>query len=570
MKKGNQMKKNKVVLPLAILLVLFSLEMLGTETNYVAASSSTSVSITPESSRTLLYSNFDINLCISDVADLYLWAVTIEWNSTILNLLDYSQGPFLQQGGTTTFLVGKIAAGKIEGLTCSLLGSVQGVSGSGTLATLQFNATATGTTSINITFSDLLDSEGSSITHDVGNATVKVLPRTLPYVFGRTVTYRASTNDSDPSPPRTVPFSDRYNITFSLPDANGVINLTIARESYYFEPAYVPESNFTWQVTMISDGYGKLYTQPNGDVDIISMTNDSGRFFWKDGAWHPPEEEWVGDGTPDPAGSSWVHVFINISHWLGEGTGGVFIGNRSGEAWLTTGFSENTVVEPASRINGFYVNVTGVPFSGLGGVVTYVSAAAKLNDPWPLGPLDVQSKVERCGAPPPAFIAALFSPANLYVTDPENRHIGTHPTTEEYVNEIPGAFYSGPGSEPQRIVIPDPLDGVYDIRIIGTSTGTYTFVAELATATETTVQTYTGNITPGETLISEANISEGKMTSTPPSPPPHPPTPVGGIYIPVNKLELLAPYIGLTILLAVAVVTVIYVKNRKRKSEINF
>ena len=41
--------------------------------------------------------------------------------------------------------------------------------------------------------------------------------------------------------------------------------------------------------------------------------------------------------------------------------------------------------------------------------------------------------------------------------------------------------------------------------------------------------------------------------------------PVGGIYIPVNKLELLAPYIGLTILLAVAVISVVYVKKRKRQ-----
>jgi len=46
-------------------------------------------------------------------------------------------------------------------------------------------------------------------------------------------------------------------------------------------------------------------------------------------------------------------------------------------------------------------------------------------------------------------------------------------------------------------------------------------------------------------------------------------TPVGGIYIPVNKLELLAPYIGLTILLAVAVIAVVYVKKRKRNTKIN-
>lgn len=44
------------------------------------------------------------------------------------------------------------------------------------------------------------------------------------------------------------------------------------------------------------------------------------------------------------------------------------------------------------------------------------------------------------------------------------------------------------------------------------------------------------------------------------------PTPVGGIYIPANKLELLAPYIGLAILLAVAVVTVVFFKHKKDKS----
>jgi len=554
------MKKNRTVSLLAILLFALSLGMLGSETDYVAASSSTSISITPEASRTLLYSSLNVNLSISEVTDLYLWAVTIEWNSTVLDLLDYSEGLFLQQGGQTTFLVGEVTAGKIEGLTCSLLGSVSGVSGSGTLASFQFNATVTGTTSINMTFSDLLDSEGSSLSHEVENGTAKVLPRNLPYVFGRTVTYRTSTNDSDPTPPHTVPFSDRYNITFSLPNENDVIILTIPEESYYCEPAYDPEFNITWQVTMTSDGYGKLYTQTNGDVDIISMTNDSGRFFWKDGAWHPPGEEWVGDGTLDPIGSSWLHVFINVSHWLGNGTSGPFIGNRSGETWLTTGYSQNIVVEPASRLNGFDMNITGVPFSGLGGAVTYVSVAAKLNDPWPPGPLDIQTKVERCGAPPPAFMATLFSPANLYVTDPENRHIGAHPTTGEYVNGIPGAFYTGPGAEPQRIVIPDPLDGAYDIRLIGTDTGAYTFVIELATATETTVQTYTGNITVGETLVTEANISEGEMTTTPPSTPA-----VGGISIPVNKLELLAPYIGLTILLALTVSTLVCIKIRKRE-----
>ena len=40
---------------------------------------------------------------------------------------------------------------------------------------------------------------------------------------------------------------------------------------------------------------------------------------------------------------------------------------------------------------------------------------------------------------------------------------------------------------------------------------------------------------------------------------------VGGAYLPVVKLELLAPYLGLAILLVVIIVSVVYVKRRKRE-----
>jgi len=51
------------------------------------------------------------------------------------------------------------------------------------------------------------------------------------------------------------------------------------------------------------------------------------------------------------------------------------------------------------------------------------------------------------------------------------------------------------------------------------------------------------------------------------------PPPVGGkatpINIPMNSPDILTPFIGITTLLAVAVVTIIYVKKRKRNTEIN-
>jgi len=72
----------------------------------------------------------------------------------------------------------------------------------------------------------------------------------------------------------------------------------------------------------------------------------------------------------------------------------------------------------------------------------------------------------------------------------------------------------------------------------------------------------------GDTLIPHPDTDYDFYPLTNPWTPSQP-TSVGGIYIPVNKLELLASYIGLTILSAVAVVTVAYVKKRKRDTEIN-
>lgn len=79
---------------------------------------------------------------------------------------------------------------------------------------------------------------------------------------------------------------------------------------------------------------------------------------------------------------------------------------------------------------------------------------------------------------------------------------------------------------------------------------------------------YVWSYTTGSNVTSSPAVADGKVyvgsldnkvyAFGPSSPP------VGGIYVPVNKLELLAPYIGLTILLAVAVMAVVHVKKRKR------
>jgi hypothetical protein len=112
----------------------------------------------------------------------------------------------------------------------------------------------------------------------------------------------------------------------------------------------------------------------------------------------------------------------------------------------------------------------------------------------------------------------LASVANLYVTDPRGLHVGVDPSTGQVVNEIPGAIYTGQGSEPQVVAIPDPLDGNYVVLLIGTATGTYSVTTELILAEETITQTYTGDIIEGKFLEYLATVSETDVATTSPVP----------------------------------------------------
>jgi len=105
------------------------------------------------------------------------------------------------------------------------------------------------------------------------------------------------------------------------------------------------------------------------------------------------------------------------------------------------------------------------------------------------------------------------------------------------------------------------IDGIYELDTITDSNGNYSFGWIPETTgyhTISVVWDYGGYDPVSET----SNFAEGKHEVVVEA------GPVGGIYIPVNKLELLAPYIGLTILLALAIITVAYVKKRKRNTQI--
>jgi len=105
------------------------------------------------------------------------------------------------------------------------------------------------------------------------------------------------------------------------------------------------------------------------------------------------------------------------------------------------------------------------------------------------------------------------SPMTLFITDPQGRSEGIDPTTGLLRDEIPEAYYTGSSTEPQEIWLPEPIQGTYNIILVGTAVGNFQLNIEYITAYQTTTQTFTGTITPQEKQNFEALVSVTSLMS---------------------------------------------------------
>jgi YVTN family beta-propeller protein len=128
----------------------------------------------------------------------------------------------------------------------------------------------------------------------------------------------------------------------------------------------------------------------------------------------------------------------------------------------------------------------------------------------------------------------VFSPVNLYVTDPLGRHAGADPKTGQTIDEIAGVAYSGAGTEPQVMSIPD-MDGSWQVQLVGTGTGSYTFETDTVDPNGPVVTSSNGYTSVGEvhtyTLTYPVQEGDPILVTTPtptPTPAPTGPPGVGG------------------------------------------
>ncbi len=74
---------------------------------------------------------------------------------------------------------------------------------------------------------------------------------------------------------------------------------------------------------------------------------------------------------------------------------------------------------------------------------------------------------------PNIILFDVFSPIDIQIVSPSGKRVGKNFTTGGFVNEIPGAYYTGSDTENEFVTIPHPEQGEYKILKQGTGAGEY-------------------------------------------------------------------------------------------------
>jgi hypothetical protein len=128
---------------------------------------------------------FDVDVNIADIADLYGYQFTINYDASVLQAVGVTEGGFLGSAGSTFSDGGVIdnGAGSISFIFNTLISAVPGASGSGNLARIGFQAIGVGTSTVSFSDVIFLDSNVSEITVGADKLAIGVVPEPASYML---------------------------------------------------------------------------------------------------------------------------------------------------------------------------------------------------------------------------------------------------------------------------------------------------------------------------------------------------------------------------------------------------
>jgi len=128
-------------------------------------SSTATIYVDPQTTVGAVAQNFTVNINISNVTDLYGWEFKLGWNTTVLDVVEVYEGPFLKNVSNTFFIYKVNSTAGYILVDCTFLGIVPGVSGNGTLANVKFYVKSIGDSVLDLYDTILINSNEQAILH---------------------------------------------------------------------------------------------------------------------------------------------------------------------------------------------------------------------------------------------------------------------------------------------------------------------------------------------------------------------------------------------------------------------
>ncbi len=229
------------------------------------AETSTLVYIDPELTLTQLNTTFSVNISISEVTDLCSWQAYIYYRNEILKATGYAEGPFLKSHGPTLFDGGydnnyNETHGEIW-MYCLRTWSGAGVNGSGTLATVTFEAKMGGTTPLSLANTILGNSTAQRISHTTVDGIVEVAGANvavLSVVPSKTVVCQSYPIKINVTVENQGDYTETFNLTVYA-NTTGISRTEVILTSHTFTTV-----TFTWNTTGFAIGNYSLsaYAEP--------------------------------------------------------------------------------------------------------------------------------------------------------------------------------------------------------------------------------------------------------------------------------------------------------------------
>jgi|KBSMisStandDraft_5_1062788.scaffolds.fasta_scaffold20302_4 Cohesin domain/PEP-CTERM motif len=151
------------------------------------------ISVSPPASVVNVGNTVSVDIVINGAVDLYAFQFDIGFDPSILSATSIVEGALLPGGGSTIYLPGTIsnASGTISFTADTLETAITGVTGSGTLAKVTFQAIGAGSSPVNVlnvtlldsTLSGIADTEQAGTIRAVGSSAAVPEPTTLALVL---------------------------------------------------------------------------------------------------------------------------------------------------------------------------------------------------------------------------------------------------------------------------------------------------------------------------------------------------------------------------------------------------